>query len=213
MIRVGIIDDHQILINGLVKIIDNNRSTKVVYQNTEAKDILDIDKLFNIDVLLLDIEMPEIDGIDLSKKILELDSNFKILILSMYNDKAIITNLKEIGVRGFLSKNTEETKLIEVIDQISNGGKYFEILKEQSSKSNNNGEANVFYQEKIKQLSDREKEVLTLIVKGDSNHVIGDKLFISNRTVDTHRSNIMKKLEVNNVASLVRVALKTKFIV
>jgi two-component system response regulator NreC len=131
----------------------------------------------------------------------------------MYNDKAIITNLKEIGVRGFLSKNTEETKLIEVIDQISNGGKYFEILKEQSSKSNNNGEANNFYQEKIKQLSDREKEVLTLIVKGDSNHVIGDKLFISNRTVDTHRSNIMKKLEVNNVASLVRVALKTKFIV
>ena len=208
MIRIDIIDDHQILINGLTNIVEKDELIEVVYQETKGINVLKLDILNSIDVLLLDIEMPEIDGIDLSKSILKLDSEFKILILSMYNEREIAQKLKDIGVRGFLSKNTAGEKLIETIKSIYNGESYFNILRnntKQISKEN----TKVLYKEKIKELSQRENEILKQIVKGLSNQQIGEKLFISHRTVDTHRSNIMKKLDVSNVASLVRVALKS----
>ena len=208
MIKIGIIDDHQILINGLTNIVEKDSEIKIVFQETKGINVLKLDILNSIDVLLLDIEMPEIDGIDLSKSILKLDPEFKILILSMYNEREIAQKLKDIGVRGFLSKNTAGEKLIETIKSIYNGESYFNILRnntKQISKEN----TKVLYKEKIKELSQRENEILKQIVKGLSNQQIGEKLFISHRTVDTHRSNIMKKLDVSNVASLVRVALKS----
>ena len=208
MIKVGIIDDHQILINGLTNIVAKDSDIEVVYQEQNGLNVLSQEVLDKIDVLLLDIEMPEIDGIDLSKKILELDSEFKILILSMYNEKEIANKLKEIGVKGFLSKNTAGDKLIEVIKKIREGETHFEILRLSSNKANQEN-ISVNYKEKIKDLSSRESEILKQILNGLSNVQIGEKLFISPRTVDTHRTNLMRKLEVKNVASLVRVALKS----
>ena len=208
MIKIGIIDDHQILINGLTNIVNQDSDIEVIYQETIGKNILDINILNKIDILLLDIEMPDIDGIDLSKKILKLDPEFKILILTMYNEKELALKLKEMGVKGFLSKNIEGEKLITVIKKIQLGDVYFEILNF-SEENKNNSNTKILYSEKIKELSQREKEILDLIVKGLSNQKIGDKLFISHRTVDTHRTNLMRKLEVSNVASLVRVALKS----
>lgn len=208
MIKVGIIDDHQILINGLTNIVEKDSVIEVVYQEQNGLNVLTQEVLDKIDVLLLDIEMPKIDGIDLSKKILEIDSEFKILILSMYNEKEIAQKLKDIGVRGFLSKNTAGEKLIEVIKSIHKGEFYFNILRNISNQiSTENIE--ILYKEKIKDLSERENEILKYIIKGFSNQQIGEKLFISHRTVDTHRTNLMRKLDVKNVASLVRVALKT----
>jgi two-component system response regulator NreC len=208
MIKVGIIDDHQILINGLTNIVNKDSDIEVVYKEIIGKNILNKEILNKIDILLLDIEMPEIDGIDLSKKILELDPEFKILILTMYNEKELALKLKEIGVKGFLSKNTEGEKLISVIKKIHLGDNYFDILKF-SEGNKNDLNVKILYSEKIKELSEREKEILKLIVKGLNNQNIGNKLFISHRTVDTHRTNLMRKLEVTNVASLVRVALKS----
>lgn len=208
MIRVGIVDDHQILINGLTNIVEKDDEIQVVYQETKGSKVLNKDTLDTIDVLLLDIEMPEIDGIDLSKKILTLDPEFKVLILSMYNEKEIAQKLKDIGVRGFLSKNTAGEKLIETIKWVHKGESYFNILRNNSNQISSEN-TKVLYTEKIKNLSERENEILTYIVKGLSNQQIGEKLFISHRTVDTHRTNLMKKLEVTNVASLVRVALKS----
>ncbi|MGB1040298.1 MAG: response regulator [Flavobacteriales bacterium] len=208
MIKIGIIDDHQILINGLTNIVEKDSEIKVVFQETKGLNVLSLEKLNSMDVLLLDIEMPEIDGFDLSKRILELDSEFKILILSMYNEKEIAQKLKDIGVRGFLSKNTAGEKLIETIKSINKGESYFNILRNNSNQISTEN-TKVLYKEKIKELSQRENEILKQIVKGLSNQQIGEKLFISHRTVDTHRSNIMKKLDVSNVASLVRVALKS----
>lgn len=208
MIRVGIIDDHQILINGLTNIVKEDSEIKVVFQESKGVKALNVNVLNEIDVLLLDIEMPEIDGIDLSKKILELDPEFKILILTMYNEREIAAKLKEIGVKGFLSKNTAGDKLIEIIKTIYKGGLHFTILRQNSNQLVRE-KVTVLYSEKIKDLSERESEILKYIVKGFNNQQIGEKLFISHRTVDTHRTNLMRKLEVTNVASLVRVALKT----
>lgn len=212
MIRVGIVDDHQIVINGLSKIFLAESTTEVVFQTTKGKTVLNPEILNSIDVLLLDIEMPEMDGMDLASAVLEIDSEMKILILSMYNDVAIAGRLRDIGVRGFLSKNTDDHTLLHVVKNIDEGNTHFEILRN-SSTSSEEGNSKIFYQEKIKALSEREKEILILVVNGLSNQQIGEKLFISHRTVDTHRTNLMRKLEVSNVASLVRIALKTALVV
>lgn len=208
MIRIGIIDDHQIVINGLSKILNDHSQTEVVFTTTRGSDILKDDTLDKIDVLLLDIEMPDMDGVDLSKAILEKDKGAKILMLSMYNDQGLAEKLKDIGVRGYLSKNTDDAILIEVIQEIEKGNSYFKILRTRENVLEDNSKK-VFYQDKIKELSDREMEILTQIVQGMSNKDIGEKLHISHRTADTHRTNIMRKLEASNVASLVRIALKT----
>lgn len=207
-INIGIIDDHQILINGLSSVLEKDSQLNIIFQETKGSNVLNQKILDTIDVLLLDIEMPEIDGIELSKKILNIDPTFKILILSMYNETELVVKLREIGVKGFLSKNTAGEKLIQVVKSIHTGNTYFEILKYKTEQSIDDN-VKVLYSEKIKELSTREKEILKCIIEGYSNQQIGEQLFISHRTVDTHRTNLMKKLEVKNVASLVRVALKS----
>ncbi len=208
MIRIGIVDDHQIVINGLSKILNGNPSTEVVFSSTHGSDLLKTDVLEKIDVLLMDIEMPEMDGVDLAKSVLSKDQDLKILMLSMYKDKSLAEKLKDIGVRGYLSKNTDDAILIEVIQEIQKGNSYFKILRTRENVLEDDNKT-VFYKEKIKELSERELEILRHIVEGMSNKDIGDKLHISHRTVDTHRTNIMRKLDASNVASLVRIALKT----
>ena len=126
----------------------------------------------------------------------------------MYKDKSLAEKLKDIGVRGYLSKNTDDAILIEVIQEIQKGNSYFKILRTRENVLEDDNKT-VFYKEKIKELSERELEILRHIVEGMSNKDIGDKLHISHRTVDTHRTNIMRKLDASNVASLVRIALKT----
>lgn len=208
MIRVGIIDDHQIVINGLSKIFLEEPTMEVVFQTTQGKSVLNTEILSSIDILLLDIEMPEMDGMDLAAAIFQQDPDMKILILSMYNDVAIASRLRDMGVKGFLSKNTDDVTLLKVIKSIDEGNTYFELLRSQSQ-TTSKGNSKIFYQDKIKALSEREREILVKVVNGLSNQQIGEELFISHRTVDTHRTNLMRKLEVSNVASLVRIALKT----
>lgn len=208
MIRIGIVDDHQIVINGLAKILNEHPETEVVYSTTKGKDILKDSILEGIDILLLDIEMPDMDGVDLAKAIIEMDKGMKILMLTMYNDKGLAEKLKDIGVKGYLSKNTDDAILINVIKEIEGGNSHFKILRTRDNVLEDDSKK-VFYRDKIKELSDRELEILTNIVQGMSNKEIGDKLHISHRTADTHRTNIMRKLEAGNVASLVRIALKT----
>lgn len=208
MIRIGIVDDHQIVINGLAKILNENTETEVVYTTTKGQEILQNNILETIDILLLDIEMPEMDGVDLAKAILEKDKGMKILMLTMYNDKGLAEKLKDIGVKGYLSKNTDDAILVKVISEIQSGNTHFQILRTRDNVLEDDNKK-VFYQDKIKELSDREMEILNKIVQGMNNKEIGETLNISHRTADTHRTNIMRKLEAGNVASLVRIALKT----
>lgn len=208
LIRIGIIDDHQIIINGLRKIIEQYNFTKVVFEATDGNKVLDINLLNKIDVLLLDIEMPIIDGVTLAKKILVFKPNCNIIILTMYNDNSLAKKLREIGVKAYISKNIEERLFMETIKKVHKGNTYFNL----NEKTDNIvDDKKLYYKEKLKELSKREKEILALIIKGFSNPEIGNQLFISPRTVDTHRTKLMKKLEVTNVASLVRVALKGNF--
>lgn len=210
MIKIGIVDDHKILIDGLTKIINAHDDMSVTHSYIDGNRLIAEGCIDVVDIWLLDIEMKTIDGIDLSKYILEHYPNTKIMMLTMYNDVALACRLREIGVKGFLHKTAEEKELHRVIKEIVLGKTHFDILKPSGSE-NTCDDVKIFHAEKIKQLSERELEILKRIVEGNSNAQIGELLHISPRTVDTHRTNIMRKLEVTNVASLVRLALKNGF--
>jgi len=149
--------------------------------------------------------MPEMDGIEATKQIKTHFPEVKIVILTMHDEQSLVKKLLEIGADGYILKNSSKTELEMAIRQIQSGKKHFSsevtmILLEEESPAEVNAQ--------LKQLTEREIEILKLISEGLSNKEIGDQLFISHRTVDTHRTNLMKKLDVHNVAGLIRFAIK-----
>ncbi|NQU33685.1 MAG: response regulator transcription factor [Bacteroidetes bacterium] len=210
-IRVLLVDDHQIIIDGLQSLLISEEGIRVISNANNGREALELLRVVDVDMVLMDIDMPVMNGLDAAKIIKEKYSNTKVIILSMHSESAMIKDLIEIGVDGYLLKNTTKEELIDAIKKVSIGDRYFSsdvtlslLTKEKSNKNNltNSG---------IK-LTTREIEIIKLIVEGYTNREIGDQLFISHRTVDTHRTNLMKKLEVNNVAGIISYAIKNGFI-
>lgn len=155
--------------------------------------------------------MPVLNGLETTKRIRERGFNVKILILSMHNEAAIIKESKAIGANGYLLKNSSQKELINAIEQVLTGSEFYEAIPENAV----NGNAMLHQKTGLKdevlliELTDREKEILKFVAEGLSNKEIGEELFISHRTVDTHRTNLMKKLNIHNVAGLIRFAIKS----
>ena len=210
-IRVLLVDDHQIIIDGLQSSLISEVGIRVISNANNGREALELLRVLDVDVVLMDIDMPVMNGLDTAKIVKEKYSNTKVIILSMHSEKAMVKDLIELGVDGYLLKNTSKDELIGAIKKVSEGGRYFStdvtlslLEKENTNKLNitNSG---------IK-LTVREIEIIKLIAEGYTNKEIGDQLFISHRTVDTHRTNLMKKIEVNNVAGIISYAIKNGFI-
>ena len=210
-IRVLLVDDHQIIIDGLQSLLISEVGIRVISNANNGREALELLRVLDVDVVLMDIDMPVMNGLDAAKIVKEKYSNTKVIILSMHSEKAMVKDLIELGVDGYLLKNTSKDELIGAIKKVSEGGRYFStdvtlslLEKENTNKLNitNSG---------IK-LTVREIEIIKLIAEGYTNKEIGDQLFISHRTVDTHRTNLMKKIEVNNVAGIISYAIKNGFI-
>lgn len=197
MISVLIIDDHPVLAQGLAKALAESKSLTVC---GIAPDGATARKMFPIckpDVLLLDIKLPDDNGLELCKHFLSIKPEQKIIILTTYNQRYYIESLIHNGAMGYLLKNASPDEIIEAVICVSEGETYFckevkEILK--------NKDNNSIY------ISKREMEVLQLIAKGMTNQEIADKLFISPLTVDSHRKNLIMKLGAKNTASLIHIA-------
>lgn len=208
-IRVLIADDHQIVSDGLKNIVNDAPGLHFSGSANNGKEAIEMLKMLTIDVVLMDIDMPVMGGIEATKIIKKDFPKTKVLVLSMHNEKSIIQTVVEAGADGYLLKNSNQKELVEAINKVHEGIRFFSsdvtmtlLNKNQLS---NSGELN---KELLNQLTDRELEILKLIAEGFSNKEVGDKLFISHRTVDTHRTNIMKKIDVQNIAGLIRFALK-----
>lgn len=210
-IRVLLVDDHQIIIDGLQSLLISEVGIRVISNANNGREAIELLRVLDVDVVLMDIDMPVMNGLDAAKIVKEKYSNTKVIILSMHSEKAMVKDLIELGVDGYLLKNTSKDELIGAIKKVSEGGRYFStdvtlslLEKENTNKLNitNSG---------IK-LTVREIEIIKLIAEGYTNKEIGDQLFISHRTVDTHRTNLMKKIEVNNVAGIISYAIKNGFI-
>lgn len=205
-ITVFIIDDHQMLIDGIKALLLNESEFKIVGEALRSTDAIDRIKKMDVDVMITDINMPEMNGIQFANAIRRIKPEQKILALSMFGDKAVITDMIDAGVKGYVLKNTGKQELITALKLIANGGTYFsgDVAKELNRVDDSIDKRYI--------LTPREREIVRYVAQGLSHTEIGDKIHISPRTVDTHRTNIMRKLEVHSIAELIKIALQLKII-
>lgn len=209
--KVILVDDHKLFRNGLKLLLNNSDNIEVIAEASNGLEFLKIIEENKDAIVFMDIQMPEMNGIEATKIGLEKYPDLKIIVLTMFGDDEYYYQMIEAGVKGFLLKNTDIDEVLEAIETVAKGENCFskELLYNivrniSQTKKNNHDEAN---------LSEREIEILHLICEGLSNQEIADKLFISKRTVDKHRSNILDKTGTNNTASLVMYSIKQGIIV
>lgn len=211
-IKVLLVDDHELIREGIKNSLVDQESIQIVGEAQNGEEALSFLNENFVHVVIMDISMPYMDGIAATKEIVGKFPKVNILILTIHNEVSIIQEALKAGALGYLLKNTNISKLKEAINQVANDGTYFSPeISEKIMNQLIKGKAERESDFHIK-LTKREIEILKLISDEFSNHEIADKLFISQRTVDTHRRNLIQKLQVKNTAGLVRFALKNKII-
>ncbi len=211
---VLIVDDHQLFLDGLQLMLNDNETLNIVGACKNGREVLDfLSANSTVDLVLLDINMPVMNGYETSLEMQKLYPTVKIIALSTYVEHTNITKMLEAGVMGYVYKNADADTLTKAIQEVMNEQYYIEeeaqyILKEylEHVKDEQKG----YYKFKHFELTQREKEIVILIMDGFTNQEIADKLFLSNRTVDTHRNNVLNKLDLKNTATLVKYAMENK---
>lgn len=207
-IKLIIADDHELFRNGLAELLRKHDDIKIVKSVGDGIQFMElINTNFEADIVLLDITMPNMDGFQVLKELNNAVSYIKPIVISMHNDGNYIAKCAKMGAYGYLLKNTDESELILAIRSVSNGKKYFSA---EISEKMINFMSTQSISEDI--LSNKETEVLGLISKGLTTKEIANQLFVSSRTIETHRANILKKLEVKNTAELIKKAAKMNLI-
>lgn len=210
-IKVLLADDHQLFREGIATLLFSSENIEVIAQAEDGTDAIDKVKHYKPDVVLLDIAMPRMNGIEATKKIKMLNPAVKIVTLSMHSDKQYVKGVLEAGADGYLLKNCTYRQLTDAIQSVYEGKKYLsQDITEMvisgylsPSKSDEND---------FDKLSEREKEIFMLFAHGKKTREISEKLFISVKTVNTHKQNILDKLHLASSTELVKYALKNNFI-
>ncbi len=209
-IKVIIVDDHTLFRNGLSLLLNSFDDIEVVAEASNGKEFIENLGKNDVDVILMDIDMPEMNGIDATKIAIDKYPELKIITLSMYGEGEYYYKMINAGVKGFLLKNSDINEVKKAIQVVADGSTYFseEILYNivKNIRSINVIESNP------DDLSKREIEILVQICKGLSNKEIAELLNISKRTVDKHRENLLSKTHSKNTANLVMYAIKNKII-
>lgn len=207
MIRVFIVDDHPVVIEGIHSLLQNEKDIEWAGQAMNAQSCLGFFVNNTADVILMDISMPGMDGVELCGVMKEKYPGIMILGLSTFNQGLYIKKMMGNGASGYILKNSSKEELIKAIHTVQEGNIFF---------SGEVGQVLQEYQKSLKHelpvLSVREKEILELIAEGYTNPQIAEKIFLSSFTVDSHRKNLLAKLKVKNTASLIRLAVEQKLI-
>ncbi len=203
-IRLFIADDHQMFIDGIKSLLHETVWIEIIGEANNGNEVIEQMKTFQPDVLLLDIGMPELNGIETTHFLTENYPTIKIIALTMYDDHHRVSKMLKAGVKGYLLKNTSKNELLEAIEAVNKNEIYLSPQLEKFALVNNKPED----QSLISKLTKREIEIIKLIVQSSTNKEIADKLFLSELTINTHRKNAMRKLELKNTASLVQFAME-----
>lgn len=208
--NILIVDDHRILAEGLAELIKKNKTFKIEGILTKGLDVIPYLENHTPDLIILDLEMPDINGAVLAKEILEKYNHFKIMILTMHTEPAYFEQLFNAGIAGYLNKNADKNVILEAIETIKRGDSYFgqEIIAEYINYQKN---PKVDKPELLR-ITQREKDVLKLIIQGCTTLEICEKLFVSKNTIDSHRKNLLSKLGVKNTAELVKLAIEQQLV-
>lgn len=214
-IKLHLADDHQVLIDGMLAVLNTNPKFEVVGYSLNGIGLVETVKNNKADILIMDINMPEKDGIEVLKDFYDQGYTCRVIILSSYDDIKLIKEVLKLGASGYLSKHCAGESIVEAIEEIASGKNYFSknIQDKIFSSLTGNQVSNTVIDFQISNtLTDRELEILKLISLEFSGKEISEKLFISAHTVETHRKNLIKKLNVKNTIGLVKYALKNNLI-
>ncbi len=212
-IKIIIADDHKIFLDGIVSLLFEKEGIEIVGTAFSGENLLELIKTTEADLIITDITMKGISGIETTKIITREFPHLKVLILSMHTNEEFVLNSVKAGADGYLPKDTSVEELLEAIFTISKGGQYYS--RDVSEHFFKNYIKRYRYEQKViesGELTQREIEILKLAATGLSNKEIAEKLFISVKTVDTHKNHIMQKLKLKNSAELVLYAVKNQLI-
>lgn len=209
MVKVLIVEDHHLVRQGIIALLEKSGEAQVVGEAADGLEALSKIEELKPEVVIMDIAMPNLNGAQTIEQLKKQGISAKVVVLSMYSDPATIRQVLRNGAKGYLLKRSVTEELLAAIraavqDEIYLSPSIAEIINSISSKNASGNQ--------IEELTDREQEVLKLIVDGHTNHAIGNILNISIKTVEKHRARIMKKMHVHDTASLVRVAIRNGFV-
>lgn len=207
-IKIAIADDHQLVLDGLKSMLEQVKEFEVVAMANDGMELIKLLELVKADVVLTDMDMPNMNGLEVIKRLRQDDHKAKILVLTMHNEKALVQKVMSAGANGYLLKNSDREEFMDAIEKVMDGQTYFSSEVTMALLNTDKVDSTEIGVVSVAQMTDREIEILKLVAEGMNNKEVGDKLFISHRTVDTHRTNLMKKLDVHNVAGLIRFAIK-----
>ena len=207
--NILIVDDHRILADGLAEILKKNKNYKIEGILTKGLEVMPFLANRVPDLVILDIEMPDMSGIVLAKEILKKYTKIKILILTMHTEPAYFEQLFNAGIMGYMNKNADKNEIMDALEIIAQGNTYYgqDVITEYI----NHQKKPTAAIEELR-ITQREKEVLKLILEGNTTLEICEKLFVAKNTIDSHRKNLLSKLGVKNTAELVKLAIEKKLV-
>ncbi len=210
-IRLLLVDDHELFLEGIVSLLDGVEGLEIV--GTAGNGLEAIDKIAtaNPEIILADLNMPKMNGTELVYHVKSHHPDIKIIVLTMHDDRPTVTEIMMAEAEGYVLKNTDRKELVLAINRVADGSTYYcntvmSILLDKYKESQKPEGGSI-------QLTEREQEILQLIAQEKSSEEIADELFISRRTVETHRKNILKKTEVKGVVGLLKYGYKMGWIV
>lgn len=202
--KVFIVDDHYMVIEGIRSLLQNDKEIEWMGHASNAASCMAFIKTNQPDIILMDINLPDKSGIDLCKEVRSTYPHVFVIGLSTFNQLSFIEKMLEYGASGYLLKNADRSEIIQAIDAVMHGKQYLSADASQVVKHAHNDNATM--------LTRREKEVLALIAEGLTNQEIANQIFVSVSTVDTHRKNLLQKLNAKNTAALVKLAMDQRLI-
>ncbi|MFC3886517.1 response regulator [Bacillus songklensis] len=221
--KIIIIDDHQLFREGVKRILDFEPDFEVVAEGDDGNEALQLVEQHEPDVVIMDINMPSVNGVEATKQLVEANPDTKVIILSIHDDETYVTHALQTGARGYLLKEMDADALIQAVKVVAEGGSYLHpkvthSLVKEYRRLASQGQASTYLMQEVELrrplhlLTRRECEVLQLLADGKSNRGIGEALYISEKTVKNHVSNILQKMNVNDRTQAVVVAIKNGWV-
>lgn len=211
-LRIYLVDDHKLFREGLKLLLSTQDFVRHIHEASSGREFIENLSFVDCDVVLMDIEMPEMNGIEATIEAMKMKPGLKIIVLSMYGDEQYYYKMIDAGVKGFLLKNSGIDKVVTAIRKVAEGESFFSEELLVNILNNMRDSKNEVPDTMDNDISDRELEILYHVCKGLSNQEIADELFISKRTVDKHRANLLSKTGCRNTAALVMYAIRNNII-